>query len=78
MKNNVAVSNLTEKKTVCCGCGVCAFLCPVSAITMEEDNEGFLYPSIDANKCIACQKCVHNCALKERRDFVRENRQFNL
>lgn len=46
--------NNNEKKTPliyknkenCCGCSACYSICPVGAIKMEEDDEGFLYPSI--------------------------------
>jgi serine acetyltransferase/coenzyme F420-reducing hydrogenase beta subunit len=28
---------------------------------MQEDNEGFLYPSVDMSACIECSKCVKVC-----------------
>lgn len=31
----------------CTGCALCASKCPRRAITMEENEEGFLYPVID-------------------------------
>ena len=37
--------NLPEDK--CTGCGTCVASCPFKAISMKEDNEGFLYPYID-------------------------------
>ena len=45
----------------CCGCRACEQICPVDAITMEADNEGFIYPKIDNKKCIRCKKCVSVC-----------------
>lgn len=53
----------TEKKE-CCGCSACYTICPVGAITMEEDNEGFLYPRINGKKCIRCEKCINICTFK--------------
>lgn len=35
------------------------------AITMLPDEEGFLYPVIDASLCIRCLKCETHCAFKE-------------
>lgn len=34
------------------------------AITMFPDEEGFLYPVIDASICIRCYKCVSVCEFK--------------
>ncbi len=40
----------------CCGCSACFNICPVQAITMQEDREGFKYPKIDERSCINCGK----------------------
>lgn len=36
---------LSSKKE-CCGCAGCSQICPVDAIEMKMDKEGFLYPFI--------------------------------
>lgn len=41
----------TDKKD-CCACGGCVNICPNDAISMKEDEFGFLYPEIDHEKCI--------------------------
>lgn len=48
----------------CCGCRTCEHVCPKSAITMEEDSHGFLYPRIDEEKCIDCGLCLKKCAFQ--------------
>ncbi len=48
-------------KNRCTGCGSCLNSCPVSAIHMEYDEEGFLFPVIDSEKCISCGKCFSAC-----------------
>ena len=54
----------TDKKD-CCGCTACFVICPKSAITMQEDEEGFSYPVIDGRKCIRCRMCVRVCPIKQ-------------
>ena len=48
-------------KKECCGCNVCGDACPKGAITFFEDNEGFLYPSINKEFCIKCNICEKVC-----------------
>lgn len=48
-------------KHLCTGCTACYAACPASAITMQEDDEGFAYPVVDAGNCTACGLCVKVC-----------------
>lgn len=50
-----------EAKTDCCGCTACYAACPVSAISMEPDEEGFLYPQVNTDSCIGCGRCERVC-----------------
>lgn len=52
---------LFKDKKDCCACGACLNICPKQAISMQEDEYGFLYPVIDENKCIKCGLCIKNC-----------------
>lgn len=52
-------------KNHCCGCQACAAICPVQAIHMQTDEEGFQYPEIDEEKCIHCGQCKKNCPMTE-------------
>lgn len=54
-----------QEKQDCCGCSACMHICPVHAITMEKDDEGFLYPNVDSNICIHCEKCIQVCGFHE-------------
>ncbi len=56
-KNNISI--LSHDK--CTGCGACYNVCPVNAIHMEHDIDGFLSPIIDNEKCISCNKCIDKC-----------------
>lgn len=48
-------------KDFCTGCGACANSCPLGCIQMRPDREGFLYPQIDDQKCVHCNKCLAVC-----------------
>jgi coenzyme F420-reducing hydrogenase beta subunit len=48
----------------CLGCRSCEQACPVKCISISENKEGFLYPSVDENTCIHCGKCVKSCPVK--------------
>ena len=57
--------NLFESKYDCSACSACKHICPRSAISMEADEEGFLYPKIDEESCIGCKKCLLVCPIKQ-------------
>ncbi len=46
----------------CTGCGACYNTCPVDAISMQRDAEGFLFPVVDEGKCTNCGLCSRACA----------------
>ncbi len=45
----------------CVGCRSCEQSCPKKCISMKEDTEGFLYPSIQYGKCVQCGVCLKKC-----------------
>ena len=55
---------LFDKKENCCGCSACYAICPRHAISMEVDEEGFLYPVIDKERCVKCKMCISVCTFK--------------
>jgi coenzyme F420-reducing hydrogenase beta subunit len=50
---------LPDKK--CTGCGACFNACPKHAISMNENRDGFLYPSINITHCVNCGLCEKVC-----------------
>lgn len=77
----------SKDKFNCYGCTACEKLCPQNAITMVEDDEGFIYPEIDENKCIKCGLCekiciYHNKKLikdyDEKRSYAIYNKDENI
>lgn len=49
------------KISLCCGCDACAAVCPTGAISIEENDKGFLHNQVDETKCIHCKKCLRVC-----------------
>lgn len=50
-----------EFEEYCCGCGLCASVCPTKAIEMVSNSEGFKIPQINKKLCVKCGKCDKNC-----------------
>lgn len=53
--------NNINKYTICAGCRCCEKICPVEAIEMKENQEGFLEPVVNEEKCISCGLCLKRC-----------------
>ena len=49
------------KKELCTGCMACYNICPVDAVTLYEDEFGFVYSKINGEKCVSCNKCRNIC-----------------
>lgn len=56
----------TGNKFNCFGCELCKDICPVHAIEMVEDGDGFKYPKIDKEKCIKCGLCEKKCIYRKK------------
>lgn len=54
----------------CSGCAACYNVCPSGAISMQANNEGFLYPIIDYKKCINCELCLRKCPLNNENNNI--------
>lgn len=55
------MSKHLAEKMKCTGCTSCMNTCPQKAITMCEDEEGFLYPIVNKELCVACGLCSKVC-----------------
>lgn len=61
------MTNVLElDKAQCVGCGLCTFTCPKGIIRLEENVEGFFYPTIEnMNSCVHCGQCVKYCPVSQ-------------
>jgi coenzyme F420-reducing hydrogenase beta subunit len=55
------MNNILELSGKCYGCSACAVLCPVKAISMVKNEEGFFYPTVNENVCLSCGICKKVC-----------------
>ena len=60
----------------CCGCGACVNICSANALVLKPDHAGFLYPSVDATKCIQCEKCIDICAYKKKNQHISKEETY--
>lgn len=52
-----------QNKASCTGCYACVRICPKQCISMQPDEEGFWYPSVDKGICVNCGLCEKVCAV---------------
>lgn len=55
---------LAADENQCCGCTACQNICPQNAISMRENEKGFLYPVIQAELCVRCGRCQAVCPMQ--------------
>lgn len=60
VENHIGLGKNMEK---CTGCSACSNKCPVTAIVMKENKEGFCMPKVLEEKCINCGVCTEACPI---------------
>ncbi len=53
--------HIVVNESFCCGCSACEAVCAQHAITMKENEKGFILPSVDESKCVNCGLCTKVC-----------------
>ena len=62
------INILPNNKKQCCGCSACEQVCPQHCISIQEDNEGFLYPVVDRERCVECGLCEKVCPVVQNKE----------
>lgn len=63
-------------KSTCCGCTACASICPVQAIEMIPDENGFVYPHVNHTQCVHCGLCSKVCSYQNQLPDCSEKKVF--
>ncbi len=67
--------NILEMTKACVGCGACVDVCPVEALKLAQNANGFSEASLANDACIDCGKCVKVCPALPAEPFTKQ-RQF--
>lgn len=60
--------NIYTYNSLCCGCGSCKEACPVSAINIKMNEQGFYQSFVDDTLCVNCGKCISVCPVQQRKE----------
>ena len=58
-------------------CGSCARHCPAAAISMVENEEGHLRPTVNESRCIGCGACEYYCPARPQVAIYVEGREVH-
>ena len=63
-KQHTRIGLAKINRDLCINCGICAFKCPVKALSIEEDSNGDRALKYNAAVCIGCGACQLACSHK--------------
>ncbi len=71
--------HILQTNSLCCGCGACKEICPVNAIEIVMNEDGFYSAAVDENGCISCGKCKSVCPMENEDNFknIKEGRLYS-
>lgn len=66
-KNHIS-GNIYTNNSLCCGCGACRDACPVSAINIKMNDDGFYQSFVNDTLCVNCGKCISVCPVQQHKE----------
>ena len=57
-------NHVLQSHSLCCGCGACESVCPVKAVKVSMNDNGFYYAHVNENSCIDCGMCRKVCPIE--------------
>lgn len=68
--------NSIKDNLYCCGCRACEQICQKQAISMINDDEGFLKAYVNTSKCINCGLCKKICPAESKEIFFPKSKKM--
>jgi len=66
------MTEIVKDKKLCTGCAACVQVCKQDAVKMNADDEGFLFPDINEERCLDCGLCRKTCPINTALDEQQE------
>lgn len=62
-------------KEFCTGCSACVEKCPVSALSLEQDDQGYFVSHFNSDVCINCNACEGICPVLYQRQIIDDRKE---
>lgn len=69
---SINVQTVVAAHNLCCGCGVCAAICPADCIEIKFDENLEYKPFVDSDACTNCGSCIRVCPHNQKTNLSAE------
>lgn len=64
-----------HNKEFCTGCSACVEKCPVSALNLVRDDQGYYVSHFNPDACINCNACEGVCPVLYPRQIIKDRKE---